>query len=43
MTVNINDLDFKNISLDEKSYEKFMILHTKLFMVQKPYILFLIE
>ena len=43
--VNINEFDFGNILLYEKSYKNFLIcdMHTKLYMVQSFYVLFSIK
>ena len=42
--ININDLDLNSILLDQISWEsiQFMILYTKLHMMQNIYVLFLL-
>ena len=43
--ININDLDLNSILLDQISWEsiQFMILYTKLHMMQNIYVLFLLN
>ena len=43
--ININDLDLNSILLDQISWEsiQFMILYTKLHMMQNIYVLFLLK